>query len=90
MELTSSVEQETEESADGLDVTSTSVFALAFDLTGELTWDVEAGHARALSLEGDVELQVTLEQESWAEGFELEVHQEQGFEGTLTMEVSFE
>jgi hypothetical protein len=76
-----------DEAPEGFEVSNT--FEFGFELEGTLTWNMEAHHAVALTVEGDVIREDKMEQSGSGE-MEFEVTQIQSFEGTFSLELTVE
>tara|TARA_R110002095_G_scaffold138461_1_gene120038 strand:+ start:413 stop:1429 length:1017 start_codon:yes stop_codon:yes gene_type:complete len=76
-----------DEAPEGFEMSNS--FEFGFELEGTLTWNMEAHHAIALSIEGDVIREDTMEQSGSGE-MEFEVTQIQSFEGTYSLELTIE
>lgn len=61
-------------------------YVFSFEAEGELLWDMSAGHASSLEMEGDVELQVTTTQQMQGP----EVESTQFMSGTFAVSATFE
>ena len=83
LELETRTEHESEFEGEGGEGTAVETLEFAFALEGELLWDVEAGHARALELAGDMELAVEERRSVETEDGDLEIVSTQGFEGEV-------
>ena len=94
LEISTSVEQEGEmtvqmgeEETDG---TTSKAFEFTFDLEGELLWNVKAGRAHSLVLQGDKTFTLEEGQAFEAPGAAVEFSSTQSFEGTLELRYNFE
>ena len=65
-------------------------YEFAFELKGDLLWDVGAGCAYRFHFAGDVEMNVVSGQEISAEGTEIVLESTQEFEGTIEYEIEVE
>ena len=77
-----------EEDDDGIEAQMT--MTIAFELEGELTWDIAAGHLHGLELTGSLDAEMTNVTEMDGEGEMMEFIQEMSFEGTVAFTVSVE
>lgn len=78
------------ESEDSGPLTLGQGMVFEFDLEGHLEWSIEAGHALALTVEGDVRFDSTQTQTGVDDGVEVVLTQIQRFAGTLALTASFE
>jgi len=89
-EFTTRVEQEGELEFEDAEGSSFDRYEFAFELKGDLLWDVGAGCAYRFHFAGDVEMNVVSGQEISAEGTEIVLESTQEFEGTIEYEIEVE
>lgn len=92
MEVESRFEQERTSERKGIERSSSESYSFAFELEGELRFDVEAGHALGVLLEGEGELELEVNEEVVAPHLDEQwAHSEHlFFEGPLRIEVTIE
>ncbi|MCB9915165.1 MAG: hypothetical protein H6828_08455 [Planctomycetes bacterium] len=89
-DLTTEIEQTEDLEIEDGEGELTRTFEFSFELTGELRWDVDGGHCAALTLSGDVGMELTEDSEIHGSGHTIEITQKQDFEGTVTYEITVE
>lgn len=85
-EVTTSVEQDGKPEEAPAELELMQTFDFNFEIEGVLVWDMNAGHAKSLELEGDVNLDMTQDQSM----NEFEVQVVQSFTGGLSINATFE
>lgn len=88
MELTTRIELASEVEDEEVKGSEQERHAFGIEIEGDLLWDLNHARARALTLRGEVTLDVAVQKAYAFEGHEVQIEETQAFEGTITFEAS--